>query len=112
MQDWYHLPKDSTAYPLKQYNNTIEYHRTPEFKRWFAKRFFSAYLLLAIIIPLLWMFVFGITNILDAISILCIQIVCIAELLYVLAYSIDEIGEFLRKKFKKEIRKNENTRMV
>lgn len=100
MHDWYQLPKDSTAYPHRQSNINIQYYRTPEFKRLFAKWFFSAYLLLAIIIPLMWMFVFGITNILDVISILCIQIVCITEMFYVLAYSIDEIVEFLKKKLR------------
>lgn len=97
MHDLYYLPKDSTAYPISKQHITInKYYETPEFKRWFAKWVFSSYLLLAIITPLLWIFAFGFTNILDVILILCIQIVCIVEMLYVFAYSFDEIEKFLK----------------
>lgn len=85
MQNHYQLP-------------TIKYYQTPEFKRWFAKYYFSGYLIMGIIIPLLWLFIFQLTHILDMVIILSIQILCISQMFYIFIYCIDEIQYFIEQK--------------
>lgn len=75
MQDWYDLPKDSTAYPYysrRQYYS-IPYWQTSEFRRYFTKWFGSFYILLGIFMPLSWFLLYGF-NTFDVIAMFMIEI--------------------------------------
>lgn len=96
MQDWYDLPKDSTAYPTcrQQY---VYYWQTSEFRRWFAKWIGSAYILMGILLPLVWFLLYGF-NIFDVLAVFIIEIIILYEIIYITIVCFDEIIIFLKNK--------------